>query len=477
MSGQTCHARHRRLSTPTLQLPYNRQRLGYAGIIGAIIAATSLFIQLPIAFAVNYKGAGEPVPGSSHSLYFEVRLDGRVKLKALRPGDTVSGTLSQDVYAGNHMIFPAGSGLRLTVDRLERRRRERSHNWPWVVREFSPRHENYPTFHAAHVLLPGGEVVPIHVSLVWAGRKVQVHSQPKTIAAKSPKNSNASAAPGQEQARGEHKRQRSAPRSLTLILQASKVAPPETPKDSEGENSSSSAPSFSGPVMLPIGTKARVILLHSLSVSKSHPGASFETQLVEPVRLNSRIVLPEGTLFEGKLEKRTPPRWFSRPGSIHVVFTRLILPSGGGKSNIVGSLSKADMSPGSHSWMGSEGQLRGGRPGTAWMLINLGLTAGFSKVSDDSTQLIIEAVVSTATDASTAGVARIVAACVSGIFMATRRGRDVFLPKYTEMEIALNRPLILKERAAETATKSEAAAWTPSPATPSRPGTQAADAP
>ncbi len=75
------------------------------------------------------------------------------------------------------------------------------------------------------------------------------------------------------------------------------------------------------------------------------------------------------------------------------------------------------------------------------MAINIGVTAGLAKEADDTTQLIIEAIVSGATDASTAGVARIVATCVSGVFTVSRRGRDVVLPRFTEMNIALDRPL------------------------------------
>jgi len=77
------------------------------------------------------------------------------------------------------------------------------------------------------------------------------------------------------------------------------------------------------------------------------------------------------------------------------------------------------------------------------MAINIGVTSGIAKEADDSIQLIIEAVVSTATDASTAGVGKIVAACASGLFLLTRHGRDVVLPKFTEMNIVLDRPLFL----------------------------------
>jgi len=87
--------------------------------------------------------------------------------------------------------------------------------------------------------------------------------------------------------------------------------------------------------------------------------------------------------------------------------------------------------------------MRADRPGKAWMLLNVGVTAGIAKEADDATQLAVEALVSTATDASTAGVAKIVATGASVVFMLTRHGRDVILPKFTEMEIVMNRPVSL----------------------------------
>jgi len=79
------------------------------------------------------------------------------------------------------------------------------------------------------------------------------------------------------------------------------------------------------------------------------------------------------------------------------------------------------------------------------------LSAGLAKVTDDFLQLVIEAIASTATDASTAGTARIAAAAVSAAFMLTRKGQDVVLPGHTEMSITLNRPLTLSTQVASSA--------------------------
>src|SRR5581483_6920567 len=100
----------------------------------------------------------------------------------------------------------------------------------------------------------------------------------------------------------------------------------------------------------------------------------------------------------------------------------------------------------SHTIIDPEGQMHGDRPGKAWMIMNVGVTAGIAKGADDGAQLLIEALVSSATDVSTAGTAKIVSSCASAIFLLTRHGRDVVLPKYTQMKIVFDRPAQIAER-------------------------------
>ena len=173
-----------------------------------------------------------------------------------------------------------------------------------------------------------------------------------------------------------------------------------------------------------------------------HPGDVFQARLVEPVRLDSKVVLPEGTLLEGKVVKSTPPRALSRAGSLLLGFTNLTLPGATGIPASA-SVTAVQLDRRSHTQLDPEGKLRGERPGKAWMLMNVGVTAGIAKVVDDGTQLLVEAIVETATDASTAGAARIAALCASGVFMLTRHGRDVALPRFTEMNVVFDRPVSL----------------------------------
>jgi hypothetical protein len=338
--------------------------------------------------------------------------------------------------------------VRLTVDKLGRRRRIPNDHWPWVVKFFTPRHENYPTFQSAVVSLPDGKEVPLRVALIFINRETEIRSQAKTKKGHQPaasaaiQSADASAGANQAPAQTESKdaaskKAGSKNNGVFVILEAA------TPAEALAVPvESSSASALTEPVTLATGTRAKIILLGGVSASKSRPGDSFQARLVEPVRLNSAVVLPEGTLLGGKVVARTPPRMMSRAGSILLSFTDLTLP---GRPGIpaVASVTAAELDERSHTKIDPEGKMTGDRPGKAWMLINIGVTAGIAKVSDDTMQLIIEAIVSTATDASTAGSGRIAAICASGVFLLTRHGRDVVLPRFTEMNVVFDRPVSL----------------------------------
>ena len=384
-----------------------------AGLL--LIACGSAYAQSLPTGHLSTEQAVDPRYGLApqSSVYVKVRLDKVEKVSALKPGNVVEGKLAQDVYAGDRELFAAGSRVRLTVDKLERRRRVPNDHWPLVVKIFTPRHENYPTFQSATISLPDGKEFPLQVSLISINREKEISAQVKS---KSVGSGNSGPIVTLEAA------------NPTEILGAS--------------GGISSGVASAGPVTLAAGTAAKIILLGGVSASKSRPGDLFQARLVEPVLLDSKVVLPEGTLLKGKVVKSTPPRVLSRSGSLLLAFTDLTL-QGGPDVPATASVTGAEIDQSSHTKIDPEGKLHGDRPGTAWMLINAGVTAGIAKEADDATQLLVEALVSTATDASTAGTAKIVAACASGVFMLTRHGRDVILPQFTEMDIVFDRPVSL----------------------------------
>jgi hypothetical protein len=356
------------------------------------------------------------------SLYLKVQLDQKLKTSALKPGDVVNGKLSQPVYSADREVFASGSEVQLTVDKVERRRKEPNDHWPWAIRVFLPRHENFPSFHASNVLNANGGQTPLQVSLVSINqeRKVEAKSKPGASPQSAP-----------VEAKEPASTKKSSTDKIATLLAA-------LPQGEEPANPIA----LSGPVTLASGTRAKIMLLGTVSAGKSHAGDSIQARILEPVRNGSIVVLPEGALLEGEVVKSTPPRMLSRGGSLYLKFNKLTVP-GGVTGPVMASLTGIEINERSHTKIDAEGGLRADRPGKAWLLANIGVTAGLAKVADDTTQLIIEAVVSTATDASTAGSAKIAAACVSGVFLLTRHGRDVVIPQFTEMEIMFDRPVTL----------------------------------
>jgi hypothetical protein len=388
-----------------------------------------------VSTALNAQAPPQPAKPDAFPLYVKVQLDKSVKLSSLRPGDVTEGNLARDVYSADRKVFPAGSHVRLTVDHLERQRRIANDHWPWVVRVFTPRHQNFPSFKDAAILAPGHTESLLQVSLISASLRTDVHAQPArrqnkeeaaTISATTATPSTDSSA--------------HATRSQRVLGPVMSLEAHEEANEPSGELEPLSASPV--PVTLPAGTVCRILLLKSVSASKSHPGDVVQARLLEPVVLESHVVVPAGSVFEGSVTKAIAPRMLSRAGSLSLTFTSLTLLDGS-RFPVTASLTGVELDRRSHTKIDSEGRLHGDRPGAAWMLINGGVTAGIAKEADDGTQLIMEAILSSATDASTAGTARIAGTIASAIFLVTRHGRDVMLPDLTEMDIILNRPLTI----------------------------------
>jgi hypothetical protein len=371
----------------------------------------ALFARAPAASAAdpNCRPLGVP----AQPLVFEVQLDTPLKLSRLKPGGTLEGAARRDLYSGKCRLFPAASRIHLTVGSVERRREEHSDRWPWLVRFFFPRHENYPSFRSAIVSRADGTEIPMRVTLLSANRRVEVHVATKP--AERAEKVNPSAAGG-----------------ALLTLQAEPLAEAFV-------SSPAPCPPAGSRAGLVAGTQAHLMLLDRLSASKNRAGDSFEARLAEPVCSGSRVLLPEGALLQGRIAKSVPPRRLSRPGSLLLTFTSLTLPTGA-SSPVAASPTMMEVDQSSQIRMDSEGGVRAGSPGKARLMIDLGVSGAIAKVTDDSFQLIAEALVSTATDASTAGTSRLVAAALAGAYFIARRGRDVILPKYTPMDITFTQP-------------------------------------
>ena len=111
-------------------------------------------------------------------LFVSVQLDSSVKLSSLKAGESVEGSLTRDVYSPEHRVFAADSHIRLTVSRVERKRKTPSERLPWIAKIFLPHHENSPVFGDAAISMPDGTKSAIRASLLSSSRMKEVRVPP-----------------------------------------------------------------------------------------------------------------------------------------------------------------------------------------------------------------------------------------------------------------------------------------------------------
>lgn len=389
-----------------------------------------MVLCLPVGLLAGGKENAIPTPAPA---FMDVRLNAPVKFSHLKPGETLEGNVTRNVFSGYQLMVPRGSHIRLKISGLRRGPKKHNYLWPWPIRYFVGKYEKLPNFKVANVTLPNGNKVRLPISAVSSideiHEKARVNRKNKSRANKGHSSHEA-------------KRARVARRSLgpriQLVLNADRMEAAVADSNSSTGSALSQASLSKVKTLMP-GSKVKLALLNTLNAAKNREGDLFKALLEEPMRLNTGEILPEGTIFEGHVTKSVPPRWLNRPASLYVVFTRLILPS---KSNlpIAASVAGVDVNQKSPISVSSEGGMRGGKPGKARLLLDLGVGVAVSKEADDGYQLIAEAIISTATDASTAGTARLVGLAFSGFYLLMQHGRNIILPHYTTITIQFSRP-------------------------------------
>jgi hypothetical protein len=74
------------------------------------------------------------------------------------------------------------------------------------------------------------------------------------------------------------------------------------------------------------GTRAKLIVDTEIT-SKLPSGSAFQTKLTEPIFIHGQVLLPQGTIFQGRVET-SHARRLMRPGSLFMTFERVVLPNG-----------------------------------------------------------------------------------------------------------------------------------------------------
>jgi hypothetical protein len=345
-----------------------------------------------------------------------VEFSGRTGWGHVKKGVVLEGRLLLPLYAGQRVAAPTDSRVRVTVNSVEKVR-EALGFWRKtgraIVRAFNPLETSRPSeYHvelsAAELRLPTGEVLPIGVRVLRAGNGVMVEPKTKSLQP-SDKAREKSKASG-------------------MLLMAVR------------EEGTFSVPGEQNPVPI-IGPGeqgvARAYLLTALRSSLNHEGDKFRAQLAEPVRVAGRAFAP-GSIVEGTVVRAVAPRMLSRAGSLYLRVDRIV-PTGGEILCVGGSLSAAEADAQVRFALDEEGTLHGRKPGTVNGLVDMGYAYALGKISDDVSETPLRAISAAMSDAAVANAARYVGLGTSLAFLVTRRGRDVYLPKYALIEINFGR--------------------------------------
>jgi hypothetical protein len=182
---------------------------------------------------------------------------------------------------------------------------------------------------------------------------------------------------------------------------------------------------------------ARAYLLTALRASQNHAGDTFQAQLAEPVRVAGRVFAPR-TVVEGTVVRSVAPRMLSRAGRLYLRVDRIVPPEGE-PLRVGGSLSAAEADAQARFAVDEEGTLHGRKPGMINGLVDLGYAYFLGKISDDISETPIRAIGASVSDAAVANAARYVGLGAAATFLIIRHGRDVYLPKYSLIEIDFGR--------------------------------------
>jgi len=382
-----------------------------------VAACQRAFPQDQVLLASEVKAPEIPLLRIERGALMRAVFEQHVNWSHLRNGAVLEGAFSYPVYAGENIALPAGTHLRVTIV-SSGKVRDPQGLWRTiartVARAFNPLEkvhapQYWVTLSSAELCLPGGQWLPAEAHVVRAGASIIMN----------PRRSDPVAA--------EHATRSKNKPAQILLLQLDKelTMPPN----------GSFLPLVSA--LSPMNRSVRAYLLTPLSASESRAGDKFQAQLAEPMRLGDRE-FKAGSLVEGTVVRRTPPRVLSRSGKLYLRMDHVTAETGE-RLDIPGTLSGAEADTQMRFDLDEEGVLRGRKPGLQNALVDFGISYAIGKSSDDIAETPIRALGAAMNDATVANAARYIGLAGAVTYLVTRHGRDVRLPKYAEIDIALGR--------------------------------------
>jgi hypothetical protein len=183
---------------------------------------------------------------------------------------------------------------------------------------------------------------------------------------------------------------------------------------------------------IPTQTEVSVQLLSGIHTEVSHVGDAIRAQLVQPIYVDGRVALPQGSLLDGRITQIRAAGRLRRPAELSLRFERVTLPDGQDQP-IAAALTALEAPAPPRVRLDSEGHLRGTRP-ISWKGIVGGLVGlgGFA-----ATQSYFAGAAVGATLPIGGGV-------LLGCALLLPRGSDVHLPPDTRIRLRLYHPLTVQ---------------------------------
>jgi hypothetical protein len=339
--------------------------------------------------------------------FLQVELAQRADWKHLARNSHVDGRLMLPVFAGREMVMPTGTKIELTIDSVKKAN-DNAGKWKKagnaVVRAFNPM-EKKPAEYAIQLSKteiegPQGRM-EIAATALRAARTVMIEPRREKVSSAAKSHQTVLLELDQE------------------LRWPAAAGRPVNSADGIEER------------------KARAFLLTQLSASHSHKDDLFQARLAEPVSFGHQW-FAAGSLLEGKVSRSTPPRMLSRAGTLYLRIERITSPSGVSVGSS-GTLAGVEADRSTKYALDEEGGLHGLKPGVKNALVDLSIAYALGKLTDDLAEAPIRAVGAAMSNAAAANAARYFGLGASAVFLVTRHGRDVNLPKYSEIEIDLGR--------------------------------------
>lgn len=192
-----------------------------------------------------------------------------------------------------------------------------------------------------------------------------------------------------------------------------------------------------GPVTVPAGTQANVVLLERLTASRAVDGQLFQAMVVDPVMVGDKVAIPAGALIDGKVTRSVPPRRLRRAGALSLRFHQLRQGTG---IEVAAALSGAE-AEGPPVSIDREGRITS-KQQIHKMVIDTAIAYVSGKVIDDLIEEGAKGIWGATAAGSAETAARYVGLGVGVGFFLAQRGPDVLVPRYAPMQVAFTRAFV-----------------------------------